>query len=150
MGLASYWGGEAGEAKCRTYRTSPPKKIPWLTSACRNSKSGLLSSSRKFSREPVMKLSSATTRMPLPRSASHRWEPMKPAPPETIARGLFASNSSIREPMAAHHGGVIDVSTLDHDRLPHRPLQWGPGEGAKLVPLGDHYDRIGAPRRLVN
>src|SRR5258708_39238421 len=110
MGLASYWGGEAGEAKWRTYRTSPPRKIPWLTSACLNSKSGLPSSVLRLVREPVMKLSSASTRMPLFSRASHRGEPMKPAPPETTARGFFlllAADSSVGEPVTAHDGGGV-------------------------------------------
>src|SRR5713101_7872449 len=95
-------------------------------SACRYSKSGSPSSARKFSREPVKRLSSASTRTPLSIKAAQRCEPMKPAPPETTARGfaglLLAANSPICEPETAHHGRIVDVAPVDDDRPPHRLL----------------------------
>src|SRR5258706_3702509 len=79
---------------------------------------------------------------------------MKPAPPETTARGfaglLLAANSSIREPMAAHDGRVVDVAPVDHDRLPHRALEAAQVEVAKLVPFSDHDHGVGAGGRLVS
>src|ERR1035437_1083974 len=44
-----------------------------------------------FWRLPVSRLSTQTTRIPLARSASHRWEPRKPAPPVTTAVGTARS-----------------------------------------------------------
>ena len=35
---------------------------------------------------PVKKLSTQSTSQPSPRSRSHKWEPMKPAPPVTSTR----------------------------------------------------------------
>ena len=31
IGFASYWGGDAGDAKCSTYRTSPSTSMCSLT-----------------------------------------------------------------------------------------------------------------------
>src|SRR5579864_5446482 len=126
IGLASYWGGDAGDAKCSTYRTSPPMKMPWLTSICLSSKSGWPSNDRRFSRDPVMKLSSASTATPRSSSASHRCEPMNPAPPETTALclpALLAADTSIGEAQATHDRGVVDVAAVDHDRPAHRRFQ---------------------------
>src|SRR6267142_3032343 len=127
--------------------------MPWLTSAWRNSKSGFPSSVLRFSREPVMKLSSASTRMPRARSASHRCEPMNPAPPEITARGLLwllAANSSVGEAQPAHHRRVVDVAAVDHDRLSHRPLDAAQVQETELVPLRDHDQRIRTGRDLVS
>src|SRR5712692_2713886 len=122
-------------------------------SACRYSKSGSPSSARKFSREPVMRLSSASTRTPLSSRAAQRCEPMKPAPPETTARGfaglLLAANSSVREPEVTHRGGIVDVAPVDHDRPPHRLFDPSEVEVPKLVPLRDHDHGIGAGGSLV-
>src|SRR5579864_1700373 len=122
-------------------------KIPWLTSICRNSKSGWPSNDRRFSRDPVMKLSSASTAMPRSRSASHRCEPMNPEPPETTALSfpeLLAADPSIGETEASHDGGVVDVATVDHDRLAHRSFEAWQVEVAELVPFGDHDQSVGA------
>src|SRR5260370_16373208 len=97
-------------------------KTPWLTSAWRNSKSGLPCSAFRFWGEPVMKLSRASTRIPRPSSASHRCEPMKPAPPDTTARGLFAANAAVDETQVPHRGRVVDISPVDVDRPPHQLL----------------------------
>src|SRR5260370_32883044 len=78
---------------------------------------------------------------------------MKPAPPETTARGfaglLLAANSSIREPKGAHHGRIVDVAPVDHDRPPHRLLDPAQVEGPKLVPLRYHDHGIGAGGSLA-
>src|ERR1700746_1132837 len=95
-----------------------------LTLVWRNSKSGLPSRCLRLVGDPVMKLSRASTRTPLPRSASQRWEPMKPAPPETTARGfalpLLAADTSIGEAELAHHRRHVDVAAVDDDRIAHR------------------------------
>src|SRR5205823_11696820 len=126
MGFASYWGGEAGDAKCRTYRTSPSTSMGSLTFCLRNSKPGLPSSTLRLSAEPVMKLSSASTRVPRLSRASQRWEPMKPAPPETTARGdplsLVAADTPVGETHLSHLGGNVDVATVDDHRCAHRGL----------------------------
>src|SRR5260370_40661052 len=95
---------------------------PWLTSTWRNSKSGLPCSDFRFCEEPVMKLSSARTRMPRSSSALQRCEPMNPAPPETTARGLFAANAAIGEAQASHRLGVVDVSAVHDDWAAHQLL----------------------------
>src|SRR4029077_20111559 len=78
---------------------------------------------------------------------------MKPAPPETTARGLvgslLATNSSICEPVGTHHGRVVDVAPVDHNRASHRTLEAAQVEVAKLVPLCDDDHRVGAGSRLV-
>src|SRR5690242_16993425 len=113
---------------------------PWLTSAWRNSKSGLPCSAFRFWAEPVMKLSRASTRKPRSSSASQRCEPMKPAPPDTTARGLFAANAAVDETQAAHHSRVVDVSSVHDDRSPHQLLHARHVELAELVPFR-HQDK---------
>src|SRR5207253_3043534 len=122
---------------------------PWLTSAWRNSKSGLPWSDTRFWCEPVMKLSSASTRIPRSSNSWHRCEPMKPAPPETTARGLFAANAAIGEAEAAHRFRVVDVSSIDDDRAAHELLDASHVELAELIPLGDQHDRVRTRRNLV-
>src|SRR5256885_1862439 len=117
-------------------------KMPWFTSVCRNSKSGLAFRWPRLSAEPVMKLSSASTRMPRASSASQRWDPMKPAPPETTARGLelLAANAAVREPEALHDGRIVDVPPVDDHRPPHQLLEARHVELAELVPFRDQDD----------
>src|SRR6266567_5234065 len=125
-----------------------------LTFCRRSSKSGLPSRCFRFAGEPVMKLSSVSTRMPRFSSASQRCDPMNPAPPETTARGLpppalLAANAAVREAQAAHRGRDVDVAPVDHDRGAHRGLEPRQVELAELVPLGHHHERVGAGRELV-
>src|SRR6266852_1047534 len=146
MGFASYWGGDAGDAKWRTKRTSPSTTTCSLTFAWRNSKSGFSTRLLTLVREPVMKLSSASTRTPCAIRASHRCEPMKPAPPETTARSLelVAADTPVGEADAPHGGRVVDVAPVDDHRPAHRRFEAAEGEVAELVPLGDHDQRVGA------
>src|SRR6266849_8077221 len=97
------------------------------TFACRNSKSGCSASGCRLAREPVMKLSRASTRVPRARSASHRCEPMKPAPPDTTARGLelVAADTPVGEAEDEHDGGVIDVASVEDHGRTHRGLHPG-------------------------
>src|SRR6266550_3067182 len=97
-------------------------KIPLLTSAWLSSKSGLSRSARRLSGEPVMKLSTARTLLPVARSSSQRCEPMNPAPPEMTARGLLAANAAIDEAQVSHGDRVVDVPAVHHDRVPHELL----------------------------
>src|SRR5207247_10394396 len=135
-------------------RTSPSMSMCSLTFWRRNSKSGLPSRCFRFAGEPVMKLSSVSTRMPRFSSASQRCDPMNPAPPETTARGLLppallAANAAVREAQAAHRGRDVDVAPVDHDRGAHRGLEAREVELAELVPLGHHPDCAGAGSDLV-
>src|SRR5207245_11330693 len=122
---------------------------PWLTSAWRNSKSGLPWSDTRFWCEPVMKLSSASTRIPRSSNSWHRCEPMKPAPPETTARGLFAANAAIGEAEAAHRFRVVDDSSIDDDRAAHELLDASHDEVPQIILLGDQHDRVRTRRILI-
>src|SRR6266851_9074194 len=124
-----------------------------LTFDWRNSKSGLSVSVPTLSREPVMKLSSASTRMPRPSRASHRCDPMKPAPPEMTARSLVvwlvAADTSIRETEIAHGLRVVDVAPVNDYWPAHRGLDAAEVEAAELVPLRDHDQRVGALGEVI-
>src|SRR6266851_7455924 len=124
-------------------------KTPWLTSAWRNSKSGLPCSAFRFWGEPVMKLSRASTRIPRPSSASQRCEPMKPAPPDTTARGLFAANAAVYETQVPHRGRVVDFSPVHDDRPSHQLLYPRHVELAELVPFRDEDQGVRAGGDLV-
>src|SRR5437588_7944882 len=120
---------------------------PWLTSAWRNSNSGLPCKGSRLSAEPVMKLSRARTRMSRSSSAAHRWEPMNPAPPETTALGraeLLAANAAIGETQVLHDSRVIDVPTIHDHRPAHQLLQARHVELPELIPFCDHDQRVGA------
>src|SRR5438105_13238959 len=125
-------------------------KMPWLTSIWRNAKSGFDCSPRTFSGEPVMKLSSASTRQPRSSSAWQRCEPINPAPPETTALGLFAANAAVGETQASHHRRIVDVAAVDDDRSAHELLDTRHVEVAELVPLRDEDDRVRSSRHLVS
>src|SRR5712692_3073136 len=122
-----------------------------LTFDWRNSKSGLSVSVPTLSREPVMKLSSASTRMPRFSRASHRCDPMKPAPPEMTALCLLlvAADTPISETEIAHHLRVVDVAAVDDHRPAHRGFDAAEVEPAELVPLRDHNQRVGARSEVV-
>src|SRR3989475_11057621 len=100
----------------------------------------------RLSREPVMKLSSDSTRVPRASRASHRCEPMNPAPPETTARSLLlvAAYTSVGEAESAHVLRVIDVAPVDDHRTAHRRLDPAEVELAELVPFGHHDQRVRA------
>src|SRR5256885_14342272 len=124
-------------------------KMPWLMSIWRNSKSGFDRSAFRLSAEPVMKLSSASTRQPRSSRASQRCEPMNPAPPETTARGLFAANAAVGEAKTSHHGRIVDVAAVDDHRPPHELPDAGHVELAELVPFRHQDERVPAGRDLV-
>src|SRR6266550_7750504 len=124
-------------------------KMPWLMSIWRNSKSGFYRSAFRLSAEPVMKLSSASTRQPRSSRASQRCEPMNPAPPETTARGLFAANAAVGEAQGSHHRRIVDVAAVDHHRSPHELLDASHVELAELVPFRHQDERVRAGRDLV-
>src|SRR5438270_2848515 len=121
-----------------------------LTFAWRNSKSGFSSRCFRLAGAPVRKLSRASTRLPCASSASHRCEPMKPAPPETTARGfalpLAAADTSVDEAELAHRGRHVDVAAVDQHRPTHRRLDPREVKLPELVPLGDEHERVGAAR----
>src|SRR5260370_5588109 len=124
-----------------------------LTFDWRSSKSGLPVSVPTLPREPVMKLSSASTRMPRSSRASHRCDPMKPAPPETTARSwvvrLVAADTAIGETEIAHHLRVVDVAAV-HDHGPaHRTFDAAEVEPPELVPLRDNNQRVGARGEVI-
>src|SRR5438309_6837207 len=89
-----------------------------------------------------MKLSRASTRTPLASNASHRCEPMKPAPPETTALGLFAANAAIRETQASHEPRVVDVAAIDDDGIAHQLLDPRHVQLPELVPFRDEDERV--------
>src|SRR5438128_12080486 len=91
-----------------------------------------------------MKLSRASTRTSRASSASHRCEPMKPAPPETTALGLFAANAAICETQTSHQGRVIDVAPVDNDRTTHQLLDARHVELPELIPFRDQDQRVRA------
>src|SRR5438132_4133733 len=89
-----------------------------------------------------MKLSRASTRVSRATSASHRCEPMKPAPPETTALGLFAANAAIRETQASHEPRVVDVAAIDDDGVAHQLLDPRHVQLPELVPFRDEDERV--------
>src|SRR5258708_38160285 len=117
-----------------------------LTFDWRNSKSGLSVRVPTLSREPVMRLSSASTRMPRPSRAWHRCEPMKPAPPETTARSLVvwlvAADTPISETEIAHGLRVAEVAPVDDHGPAHRGFDAAEVEAAELVPFRDHDQSV--------
>src|SRR5260370_25676105 len=120
-----------------------------LTFDWRNSKSGLSVRVPTLARDPVMKLSSASTRMPRSSRASHRCDPMKPAPPETTALSLVAADTSIGETEVAHDLRVVDVAAV-HDHGPtHGGLDAAEVEAAELVPFSDYDQRVGALGEVI-
>src|SRR5258706_3404014 len=124
-----------------------------LTFDWRNSKSGLSVRVPTLSREPVMKLSSASTRRPRPSRAWHRCEPMKPAPPETTARSfvvwLVAADTPIRKTEIAHALRVVDVAPVNDHGPAHRGLDAAEVEAADLVPFRYHDQRVGALGEVI-
>src|SRR5438477_293409 len=117
---------------------------PWLTSAWRNSNSGLPCKGSRLSAEPVMKLSRARTLTSRSSSAAHRWEPMNPAPPETTALGrdaLLAANAAIGETQVPHSCRLIDVAPIHDDRPTHQPVYARHVELPELIPFRDKGKR---------
>src|SRR5260370_35780091 len=78
---------------------------------------------------------------------------MKPAPPETTARGfisLLAADSSIGEAVTAHDGRVVDVAAIDDDGFGfHRLLDSVQVQETELVPLSDDDERVRSLRDLI-
>src|SRR5688572_12790744 len=74
-----------------------------------------------FSSEPVIKLSTAVTRLPSRKNRSQRWEPRKPAPPVTTIcfrpRALVIFSNTNRQFFAGPLPNQPEVSTLSRDGL---------------------------------
>src|SRR5258708_36685553 len=97
-------------------------------------------------REPVMRSTSANTRVPRPSGARHRCAPMKPAPPETTARSLVvwlvAADTPISETEIAHGLRVVDVAPVDDHGPAHRGFDAAEVRAAELVPLRYHHPSV--------
>src|SRR5690349_4041280 len=97
---------------------------------------------------PVTRLSSTTTWSPRASSASHRCDPMKPAPPVTTTRRISApsvpADSGVGEAAPAQRFTVEQVASVDYRALTHRLADLVEVEPLELVPLGQH-DEGGRP-----
>src|SRR5947209_11129730 len=136
-----------------------------VTSWRTNAKRGRRSKAARLSAAPVTKLSMPTTSQSRRRSASHRWDPMKPAAPVTSTRIValrsfprrggsgrqdgLAADRVVLESETAHPFGLPEVAAVEDDRPPHRFAQSLEVEELELVPLGDERQRVGATGRLV-
>src|SRR5207302_8443454 len=73
--------------------------------------------------------------------------------PEPAASGrnqrLAAADSMVGEAKAAHHGRIIEVTSVENDRRLEDLLQALEIRAPKLLPLGDDGERIRALRGLV-
>src|SRR5215470_16502347 len=105
--------------------------------------------------EPVRRLSMQTTSHSRARRNSHRWEPMKPAPPVTRTRmasgrddGL-APDRVVLEAESAHALRLPEVAPVEDERPPEQPPQPLEVQVLELVPLRDEGDGVGALRRRV-
>src|ERR1700731_550368 len=108
--------------------------------------------------EPVRRLSMQTTSQPRARRNSHRWEPMKPAPPVTRTRigpsssagqdGL-APDGVVLEAEPPHALGLIEVAGVEDQRAAQESPQTVQVQVLELVPLGEQGDPVRARGRLV-
>src|SRR2546421_12097562 len=89
-----------------------------------------------------MNLARPGPRVPRASSAPHSCEPMKPAPPDTTALGLFAANAAIRETQASHERRVVDVAAIDDDGIAHQLLDPRHVQLPELVPFRDEDERV--------
>src|SRR5438445_2916646 len=102
-----------------------------------------------FSTAPVTRLSSTTTSSPRANSASERWEPRKPAPPETTTLAISPSRSSrstdspVFEPATAQRFAIEDVASVDHPRQRESFGDLVEVEPLELVPLRQHEQDVG-------
>src|SRR3954468_10400517 len=74
---------------------------------------------------------------------------MYPAPPVTSTARELASNGEIREAERAHLLGRVNVAAVEHDRCLHQRLHLTEVRLAKLIPLRDHRQSVGAGKRVV-
>src|SRR4028119_100104 len=123
-----------------------------VTSWWTYSKSGESRRWATFSRLPVRRLSMQTTAYPSEISRSHRWLPIKPAPPVTRARG--ASLATAEAPVG--QAGLAGVSRVEgiaavyeQLRLLHEGGRAPEVEVPDLLPLRDNDRRVGAFEGLV-
>src|SRR4028118_851404 len=123
-----------------------------VTSWWTYSKSGKSRRWATFSRLPVRRLSMQTTRYPSEISRSHRWLPIKPAPPVTRARG--ASLATAEAPVG--QAGLAGVSRVEgiaavyeQLRLLHEGGRAPEVEVPNLLPLRDDDRRVGVFEGLV-
>src|SRR5690606_5774297 len=113
--------GLAGEAMCKMASNRPDNAGWWSgrpsqTSCLIRVNSGLSARWATFSSDPVMKLSTATTRHPRPMSASTTWEGTKPAPPLTRMRWPAPKRGTMGMPASLLAGGIVPPAVADKRR----------------------------------
>src|SRR3990172_532288 len=111
----------------------------------------------RLSALPVSRESKQTTSHPLARSRSDRWEPRKPAPPVTTARGTSGGDALrappgpvVDEALRPHLGGLEQVPPVDDDRAGEELSRASKVQQAELLPVGAHDHAVRAFHRVVH
>src|SRR5512145_428422 len=90
-----------------------------------------------------------STSWPRLRKLSHRWEPIKPAPPVTRYLAIAASYGVVGKTQFAHIVRVVNVSAVEYHRLGQQVFHSFEVGAAKFVPLGQDEQRRGAMQRII-
>src|SRR5438105_3246124 len=90
-----------------------------------------------------------STSCPWLRKLSHKWEPMKPAPPVTKYLAIVPSNRIVGEAKFAQIGRIIDIAPVENHRMHHEFFYTVKIRPAKLVPFRQNEQRRGAVEGIV-
>src|SRR3954469_7493389 len=110
---------------------------------------GLATKPPTFSRLPVELLSMHTTWSPRRKKLSQRCEPRKPAPPVMRTLAIAPPYRKISKAHLTQIFGIVDISSVENNRLLQQLLDRRKVRTAELVPFRDDEQRVGALKRVV-
>src|SRR5215471_19268239 len=95
----------------------PFTEIKRVTSCCIKVKLAWVMNEATFSRFPVEKLSAQITSSPRLKKLSHRWEPIKPAPPVIKTLDTASPDRVIGEPEPLQLPRIVEVAPIENHRV---------------------------------
>src|SRR5262245_42744266 len=89
------------------------------------------------------------TSWPWLRKLSHRWDPIKPAPPVTRYLAIVPSYRVIFEAKLLQIFRFVNIAAVKNDWLRQQAFDAGEVRTAKFIPLGENEQSRGALKRVV-
>src|SRR5690242_3631989 len=90
-----------------------------------------------------------STSCPCLRKLSHRWEPMKPAPPVTRYLAMVPSYRVVSKTELAEVRRIVNIAAVENQRLFQQSFDAPEIRAAKLIPFGQDQQRRSAVQCVI-